>query len=271
MSTPNLKSEPSISRQHTDLVVGVAQTTEERVWTTPRGAPSLVAAARPDFRGWPSRNELATLSRVAVDIATLVVANMIAVAVGGYGHGAATLVLFDAVAIALMVAWRAYAPKVRLDVLDDIRVAGASTAVAAMIAISIGALTSATVDANQVLVLWLFSSALLAAGRIGSTEIAMRRRRTRAIGMNTLIVGAGQVGQLTARRLLDHPEFGLQPVGWQAGFNAVIAMELLAEGVWQGTGVLTAESFDPDPYLAVLDRDGIYHATVEIEPGRAFA
>ncbi|MEI6363854.1 MAG: saccharopine dehydrogenase C-terminal domain-containing protein [Actinomycetes bacterium] len=65
--------------------------------------------------------------------------------------------------------------------------------------------------------------------------------------------------------------FGLQPVGWQAGFNAVVAMELLAEGVWQGTGVLTAESFDPDPYLAILDRDGIYHATVEIEPGRAFA
>ena len=31
--------------------------------------------------------------------------------------------------------------------------------------------------------------------------------------------------------------FGLQPVGWQTGFNAVVAMELLAEGVWQGTGV----------------------------------
>jgi saccharopine dehydrogenase-like NADP-dependent oxidoreductase len=65
--------------------------------------------------------------------------------------------------------------------------------------------------------------------------------------------------------------FGLQPVGWQAGFNAVVAMELLAEGVWQGTGVLSAESFDPDPYLAILDRDGIYYATAEIEPGQAVA
>jgi saccharopine dehydrogenase (NAD+, L-lysine forming) len=65
--------------------------------------------------------------------------------------------------------------------------------------------------------------------------------------------------------------FGLQPVAWQTGFNPVVAMELLAEGAWQGAGVLSAESFDPDPYLAILDRDGIQHATIEIEPGRAVA
>jgi len=65
--------------------------------------------------------------------------------------------------------------------------------------------------------------------------------------------------------------FGLQPVGWQTGFNAVIAMELLAEGVWQGTGVRSADSFDPDPYLAIMDRDGIHHATIDIAPGEAFA
>jgi hypothetical protein len=48
-------------------------------------------------------------------------------------------------------------------------------------------------------------------------------------------------------------------------------MELLADGVWQGTGVLGTEAFDPDPYLAILDRDGIHHATIEIEPGHAVA
>jgi saccharopine dehydrogenase-like NADP-dependent oxidoreductase len=64
---------------------------------------------------------------------------------------------------------------------------------------------------------------------------------------------------------------GLQLVAWQTGFNPVVAMELLAEGLWKGTGVLSAESFDPDPYLAILDRDGIHHATIEIEPGTAFA
>lgn len=60
-------------------------------------------------------------------------------------------------------------------------------------------------------------------------------------------------------------------MAWQTGFNPVVAMELLAEGAWQGSGVRSAEMFDPDPYLAIMDRDGIHHATVDIEPGRAFA
>jgi saccharopine dehydrogenase-like NADP-dependent oxidoreductase len=66
-------------------------------------------------------------------------------------------------------------------------------------------------------------------------------------------------------------EFGLQPVAWQTGFNPVVAMELLAEGAWSGAGVLGPEAFDPDPYLAILDRDGIHHAMAEIEPGTAVA
>jgi saccharopine dehydrogenase (NAD+, L-lysine-forming) len=65
--------------------------------------------------------------------------------------------------------------------------------------------------------------------------------------------------------------YGLQPVAWQTGFNPVVAMELLADGAWSGAGVLGTEAFDPDPYLAILDRDGIHHAMVEIEPGQATA
>jgi saccharopine dehydrogenase (NAD+, L-lysine-forming) len=65
--------------------------------------------------------------------------------------------------------------------------------------------------------------------------------------------------------------FGLQPVAWQTGFNPVVAMELLAEGAWSGAGVLGMEAFDPDPYLAILDRDGIHHAVMDIAPGTAIA
>jgi saccharopine dehydrogenase (NAD+, L-lysine-forming) len=60
---------------------------------------------------------------------------------------------------------------------------------------------------------------------------------------------------------------GSQVVGWQTGFNPVIAMELLATGAWSGSGVLGPEALDPDPYLALLDRYGIHHAQVEMEPG----
>jgi saccharopine dehydrogenase (NAD+, L-lysine forming) len=62
---------------------------------------------------------------------------------------------------------------------------------------------------------------------------------------------------------------GLQPVAWQTGFNPLVAMELIADGAWTGAGVLGPEAFDPDPYMAILDRDGIHHEEMEIEPGTA--
>jgi saccharopine dehydrogenase-like NADP-dependent oxidoreductase len=61
--------------------------------------------------------------------------------------------------------------------------------------------------------------------------------------------------------------YGVQVVGWQTGFNPVVAMELLDSGAWAGTGVLGPEAFDPDPYLAILDRDGIHWGMHEMEPG----
>ncbi len=63
-------------------------------------------------------------------------------------------------------------------------------------------------------------------------------------------------------------ELGLGAVAWQTGFNPVIAMELLANGQWHGSGIKAPESFDPDPYLALLDKYGIHHAMTEMEPGR---
>jgi saccharopine dehydrogenase-like NADP-dependent oxidoreductase len=60
---------------------------------------------------------------------------------------------------------------------------------------------------------------------------------------------------------------GLGAVAWQTGFNPVLAMELLATGDWSGSGVLVPEALDPDPYLALMDRYGIHHAMVEMEPG----
>jgi len=59
---------------------------------------------------------------------------------------------------------------------------------------------------------------------------------------------------------------GLQVVGFQTGFNPVLAMELLSEGAWKGEGVLGPEAFDPDPYFAVMDRYGIHHAIEERTP-----
>jgi saccharopine dehydrogenase (NAD+, L-lysine-forming) len=49
-------------------------------------------------------------------------------------------------------------------------------------------------------------------------------------------------------------EYGTQAVTWQTAMNPVIALELLATGVWQGTGVLGPEAFDAVPYLELMEQ-----------------
>ncbi|MDF9801561.1 saccharopine dehydrogenase family protein [Streptomyces anulatus] len=47
-------------------------------------------------------------------------------------------------------------------------------------------------------------------------------------------------------------EYGSQAVVWQTAINPVIALELVASGVWGGAGVLGAEALAPRPFLDLL-------------------
>ena len=51
-------------------------------------------------------------------------------------------------------------------------------------------------------------------------------------------------------------EYGHQCVVWQTAINPVVALELLATGVWQGSGVLGPEAFDAVPFLELLTAYG---------------
>jgi saccharopine dehydrogenase-like NADP-dependent oxidoreductase len=56
-------------------------------------------------------------------------------------------------------------------------------------------------------------------------------------------------------------EYESQCVVWQTALNPVIALELLAGGVWTGTGVRGPEAFDAEPFLELMareERDGGY-------------
>ncbi|MDQ1553440.1 MAG: hypothetical protein QOK46_518 [Microbacteriaceae bacterium] len=56
-------------------------------------------------------------------------------------------------------------------------------------------------------------------------------------------------------------EYESQCVVWQTALNPVIALELLAAGVWTGTGVRGPEAFDAEPFLELMareERDGGY-------------
>ena len=47
-------------------------------------------------------------------------------------------------------------------------------------------------------------------------------------------------------------EYGCQAVLWQTAVNPVVALELIASGVWSGAGVLGPEAFDAVPFLELL-------------------
>ncbi|WP_327121170.1 saccharopine dehydrogenase NADP-binding domain-containing protein [Streptomyces sp. NBC_01341] len=52
-------------------------------------------------------------------------------------------------------------------------------------------------------------------------------------------------------------EYGSQAVVWQTAINPVAALELLAGGVWSGSGVLGPEALPPRPFLDLLNEYGV--------------
>ncbi len=58
-------------------------------------------------------------------------------------------------------------------------------------------------------------------------------------------------------------EFGSQAVVWQTAINPVLALELLGDGTWKGTGVMGPEEFDAEPYLARMRSSGWDYGIVE--------
>jgi saccharopine dehydrogenase-like NADP-dependent oxidoreductase len=79
----------------------------------------------------------------------------------------------------------------------------------------------------------------------------------------TWVKGAGLDGQpreVYLYHVVDNEvtmrEDGSQAVVWQTAINPVVALELLATGVWSGTGVLGPEAFDAVPFLDLLTAYG---------------
>jgi len=77
------------------------------------------------------------------------------------------------------------------------------------------------------------------------------------------VTGTGKDGQPRSTYLyhvVDNDwsmnEYGHQCVVWQTAVNPVVALELLATGVWTGSGVLGPEAFDAVPFLDLLTAYG---------------
>ena len=60
-------------------------------------------------------------------------------------------------------------------------------------------------------------------------------------------------------------KIGSQAVVAQTAFNPVIMLELLARGIWEGTGVCGPEAFDPDPFVALMQDYGFPGGVMEMD------
>jgi saccharopine dehydrogenase (NAD+, L-lysine-forming) len=69
-----------------------------------------------------------------------------------------------------------------------------------------------------------------------------------------------------------YEELGVQATAYQTGIPPVIAACLIVRGVWRGTGVMSPEQFNPDPFLARMAREGMpWHVrddTAQVETPR---
>ena len=179
--------------------------------TTPRARAHAVSRLAP-ARAW-------ALACLAVD-ATMLVLAALATSIGAHagrfasapvgwtvGFGALTLLLFGTRGL--------YTLKLRLRTLDDVRSIVGSTTLAAMSILSLRLLLGQTPNlAAESVRPWAFATVYIAAGRVALYWSQVRARQVGEHVRPTLIVGAGRIGLLTARRLLDAPELGLKPVAF---------------------------------------------------------
>jgi exopolysaccharide biosynthesis polyprenyl glycosylphosphotransferase len=126
------------------------------------------------------------------------------------------LIVYAGLVLGLLYLRGMYGWRLRVSVLDDLRSVVAATALASMALLSLRILLPGDVDdlAPQALRLLAFSAVYLAAGRVAYDWAQLSARRGGELAKPTLIVGAGRVGRLTANRLLQHRELGLEPVGF---------------------------------------------------------
>ena len=142
-----------------------------------------------------------------------------ALAVGVAGGTVGAIVAFAAAAIAIDLLDRRRAHQLGMSVLDDLPTLATRAVIIASVVALLGLPVSGsrTPNMHQVLQLMVVpASFVVMAAILRACGYAVLRRLhgSGRLVSRTLIVGAGSVGAQIGRRLSEHPEFGLVPIGY---------------------------------------------------------
>jgi exopolysaccharide biosynthesis polyprenyl glycosylphosphotransferase len=157
--------------------------------------------------------------RPVVDLIVLYVA--LVVAMGGLHETLhptavrAPLVLLPPIVILLFYLRGLYRNKLRALVLDGFVPVVAAVSIAAMTVSMMGLWANGHAPPQwEGVRVWLFGLIAVCVGRLALVLAQRWARAGRLVGRPVLILGAGVVGAQVARRLENHPEYGLAPVGF---------------------------------------------------------
>jgi exopolysaccharide biosynthesis polyprenyl glycosylphosphotransferase len=206
---------PGLSRQTTTPTLPLAGAATRR-------APGPRAAAAGVFGG-PLQRLLEepgwSVLRPSVDFALLCLA--VVLALGG-PHATlrlsavrAPLLALPPLTILLLYLRGLYRTRLRALILDGLAPVVSAVSVAAMAVAMIGLFVNGQVPTQSDWIhAWLYALLAVGCGRVVLASAQRLARSRGAVGRPVLIVGAGLVGAQVARRLEDHPEYGLSPVGF---------------------------------------------------------
>jgi exopolysaccharide biosynthesis polyprenyl glycosylphosphotransferase len=159
---------------------------------------------------------LAPVADALVLTLAVVVERLAGRSVGANALSPAWIVAFPAIAISLLATGGLYRSRLKLQLLDDLRTIAGATAIASMATIALPVVAGANTAGlpAQGVRLWLFATVYLTASRAGIISSIVAARVSGFAPTPTVIVGAGSVGRLLAKRLEEHPEIGLAPIGF---------------------------------------------------------
>ncbi len=127
----------------------------------------------------------------------------------------AWMACFTAAALVAYGSRGLYTKRLRLHMLDDVRRLVVGTALAGAVVVTAEIVVSGSVPvALGILRLGGFACAYVVAGRVALYWAQERGRAEGETSRPTLIVGAGRIGAVVAKRLLAAPRLGLEPVAF---------------------------------------------------------